>query len=736
MESSCTNGKLCEVCSKLDIQRLTNPLHPCRDPLPCSTPPIKHRYGSYLALGSVDEIKSRRSTCDICRLVAERLDKEPSDLDGRCRITESAEFCNFELPRNVRARDPSVTHFHLTQASVIFDTSEANRFQGPSLPWELKERDARSNHYILNFQVSQNRILIRLMLNSQIKAKARAGVEGRDAAAASSLQTEQEFFDTIGGRYVATQANTQLIRTWLHQCESMHGKDCMPSLRLPAEGDREPTLVVDVIQSCLVDTPSRCRYVALSYVWGTAPVFTHLQNNTQDLRKASSLRSLPIPVTIRDAITLVHAIGERYLWVDSLCIIQDDWKMKGTEIMRMGSIYSRALFTIIAAAGDHANSGLPGVEQGTREQVQKILKLANCELLTVIDVRNTPSGLDGTRWAQRAWTFQERMLSNRVLVFSEDQVYWSCRAASHSEERALEEVRDIDRHHLSFPQKYAADCLSWEPLQPSEYRELYDDLLFTYRQRRMTYETDMLNAFHGISEILAGLQNDTFFWGLPESLFSYAMTWSFTGHSARNHVSVPFESNGRKEMISIPSWSWAAWSGQNPDRFFLHAGYSSHVRPMIDFHLVDRKHQLVRIKERSWPDHPGDRDRGIWKNEPPDQIQSPTQHSPFRTGQLCFWTSLANVRAIRRWRVQGPGALEYTLFPSPSPDFQPDPNSNYHSEIVQQDFIVVASGGLKTLILLAIEWKDGVAYREGRTVVNEADWVGVENRQWRLITLG
>ena len=154
-----------------------------------------------------------------------------------------------------------------------------------------------------------------------MKVRARSGPEAGETA---SLQTEQEFLDAIGGRYVSTQANAKLIRAWLHQCESNHGKDCTPSLRLSAEGDRELTFMVDVIQSCLVDTPSRCRYVALSYVWGTAPVFTHLLKNTQDLRKTSSLRSLPIPLTIRDAITLVHAIGERYLWVDSLCIIQDE----------------------------------------------------------------------------------------------------------------------------------------------------------------------------------------------------------------------------------------------------------------------------------------------------------------------------------------------------------------------------------------------------------------------------
>ncbi|KAF8445051.1 heterokaryon incompatibility protein-domain-containing protein [Boletus edulis BED1] len=708
MEASASNAKLCDACSRLDIHRLTQSLHPCRNPLRCSKPPNDTSSGIGLALGSIDEIKSRRLTCDICRLVAESLDKEPPDLDGECRVVESEEYCRFKLPISVEARDPSITHFHLTQASVVFYTSELDRYHGPALPWESKEKSTRSSHNILDFQV-----------------RASSCLKAGDTTVASP-QMEQEFLATIGGRYICTQVDIHLIRAWLHQCEHKHGKDCMPSLRF-LEGIREPIFVVDVIQSCLVDTPSRCRYVALSYVWGTAPVFTHLTENTQDLRKTCSLRSLPIPATIRDAIALVYAIGERYLWVDSLCIIQDNWKMKGTEITRMGSIYSGALFTIVAAAGDHANSGLPGIEQGTRDQVQKILKLADCELLTVID--KTPHGIDNTTWAERAWTFQERVLSNRVLVFSESQVYWSCRVASHSEERALEEVRNIDCIQSPFPQQVTADRLSWEPLEPLKYFKLYQGLLSTYRQRHMTYKSDILNAFDGVSETLAALQNDTFLWGHPESLFSHAMSWHHLGHSARNHVEVPIlDSNGSRQMIPIPSWSWAAWSGVDLARLpYLNIDYN--VKPVIHFDIVDSKRQLVRIKEQSWPDHPGDGGQALWKNEHPDQVQPDTNYPPLRAGQLRFWTSLGNMKVVQeRSGPQTPWTMYLWRL---SGVYQPD-----QDKIVGQDMIVVAANLPNMLTLLAIEWKDGVAYRVGRFQVPETEWLEVENRQWRLITLG
>ena len=569
------------------------------------------------------------------------------------------------------------------------------------------------------------------MLMSRMKTRARSCPQTRDQTAVSP-QTEQEFLEGIGGRYVGTQVNTQLVRAWLHECECKHGKACMPSSRLPVERDKAPTFAVDVIQSCLVDTPSQCRYVALSYVWGTAVVFKHLQENTRDLRKPGALRSLPIPATIRDAMTLVRAIGERYLWVDSICIIQNDLKMQQAEIMQMGSIYSNALFTIIAAAGDHANSGLPGVEGGSREEVQKTLKLASCELLTVIDVRRTPSGIDDTAWAQRAWTFQERVLSNRVLVFSENQVYWSCRSASHSEERALEPVEDIDRLHLTYPQKLATDHFPWESLQPLEYRYLYDDLLTGYRQRRLTYETDMLNAFNGVTEMLAAIQNDKFLWGLPESQFSYAMTWDLIGYCLRNYIKVPiFESNGSRKTIPIPSWSWAGWSGKESTHHgVVIDGDHNLVRPVIQFSIVDSKYQLVRIDER-----PDDHGRALWQNTQPHQLQSLPPHSHSQIGQLHFWTSFANVRAIRSWVLAG-RRVNYMLFPSP--DLQLDPGATHdRAEIVHQDFIVIAARGTGAkLVLLAIEWSDGVAYRVGMAEVKEADWVQVKNREWRLITLG
>ena len=164
MEASNPSAKLCEICSKLDTQLLAHPLYPCRNPLPCLDHPNKRVHvGGHTSLGSIDEIKSRRSTCDICKLIAEGLDKEPPDLTGECRITETEQYCSFTLPGNIKTTDPSITHFHLTHATVIFDTLMP---EGPVLPWEVKKRDEEGGHYVMHFQASSSSLCVGLMLTA------------------------------------------------------------------------------------------------------------------------------------------------------------------------------------------------------------------------------------------------------------------------------------------------------------------------------------------------------------------------------------------------------------------------------------------------------------------------------------------------------------------------------------------------------------------------------------------
>lgn len=132
------------------------------------------------------------------------------------------------------------------------------------------------------------------------------------------------------------------------------------------------------------------------------------------------------PRTIMDAIQLVKCIGMRYLWVDSLCIVQNNDDDKRQQITFMDSIYISAELLIVAAAGSDANAGLPGTGSTARSVSQTIRKITRAQFITAQP--SVQQVLDRSVWNRRGWTFQETVLSRRALVFSESLVYWSCQA--------------------------------------------------------------------------------------------------------------------------------------------------------------------------------------------------------------------------------------------------------------------------------------------------------------------
>jgi hypothetical protein len=159
-----------------------------------------------------------------------------------------------------------------------------------------------------------------------------------------------------------------LIRSWLFSSTLKGGKDIeQPQCSLYWGRFRRLEtgimLFIDVHREAVVWGAGTERYLALSYVWGDAKQLQLTKANFEQLTQdgAVGVNVLEIPETIRDAIRVCHLLGEHYLWVDSLCIIQDDEENKKEQIAMMGDIYSKAYITIVAVAGEDANYGLAGV---------------------------------------------------------------------------------------------------------------------------------------------------------------------------------------------------------------------------------------------------------------------------------------------------------------------------------------------------------------------------------------
>jgi hypothetical protein len=229
-----------------------------------------------------------------------------------------------------------------------------------------------------------------------------------------SVATTSELRSAFSGRLLSGDgSNPSLLKYWIDRCRHLHQTDCAHSLWPASASSRlSSLLLIDVQKMCIVTAPQNCQYVALSYCWGNAMTFRHLICNSKLLKTANALHSRDIPWTIRDAISLVQMVSERYLWVDALCIFQDDVASRTTQLAQMGLIYSMATFTIIAAAGSDANAGLPGVRPGTRVTNQELVTVGDKVMLTVIDGQYN-NGLGLTCWATRAWTMQEATLSKK-----------------------------------------------------------------------------------------------------------------------------------------------------------------------------------------------------------------------------------------------------------------------------------------------------------------------------------
>ncbi|KAK4163301.1 heterokaryon incompatibility protein [Cladorrhinum sp. PSN259] len=239
---------------------------------------------------------------------------------------------------------------------------------------------------------------------------------------------------------LARSANIDLkfITDCLSKCSAQHGLECNPSYSDPAFPRLNFLRVIDVNRCCVVEAPLDSRYVALSYVWGGTPCYKLTTTNETSLSQDGALErmvdDLTLPRTISDAMALVRGLGAQYLWVDALCLIQDNTKDLAAGIAVMDDIYERSWFTIIAAGGKDASFGLPGVQSGSRSAA-KLSHEIMPGLHLGIDI-TLESSLKHSVYSTRAWTLQEQLLSRRALFFADDRVVFRCRQTEHSEDHA------------------------------------------------------------------------------------------------------------------------------------------------------------------------------------------------------------------------------------------------------------------------------------------------------------
>ena len=178
---------------------------------------------------------------------------------------------------------------------------------------------------------------------------------------------------------------TGLLRHWKLFCAKVHhGSNqirCHTSFAAQFLPHPKPGYLIDTWLGCLTASPAEVKYVTLRYVWGSVRPYTVLRANLSMLQAPGALNNPMvlgmIPNTIKDTIQLTILLKERYLWVDALCIVQDDEQMKYDQINNMASIFANSCITIIAAEGEDANHGLRGLRGISKPRMleQEVVRL-------------------------------------------------------------------------------------------------------------------------------------------------------------------------------------------------------------------------------------------------------------------------------------------------------------------------------------------------------------------------
>ena len=251
-----------------------------------------------------------------------------------------------------------------------------------------------------------------------------------------------------------------------------------------------------------------------------------------------------------------EALGERYIWIDSLCIVQDDELDKAKYLSVMDAVYAHAILTIVNAASGDTSSGLPGIRRVVHRRTQKPFELNGVWLTEALDPgHHSYAGyLEKCKWSTRGWTYQEGLLSRRCLIFTADQIYWQCQKSSWCEGSFWERMDDLQVYRHFHGENLLTSLA--EPMI-GNWASLYITIVQTYVRRDFTSEGDVMHALTGVLKVLKQLAGEDHFWGLPLNVLEQALTWTFSGPPSRRESHHKYiDSGGRLLSCPFPTWSW------------------------------------------------------------------------------------------------------------------------------------------------------------------------------------
>jgi len=361
------------------------------------------------------------------------------------------------------------------------------------------------------------------------------------------------------------------IHHWLRKCEQSHAK-CRERrqigrwrlpIRLLFVGAFEPKGHIYLREG--IESLPNLKYATLSHCWGRVKHPLRLETISYP-RFRSGIPIEDLPQTFKDAVGLTRALGIDFLWIDSLCIIQDspgDWSK---ECTRMSDIYSGSFINIAANSGTDSHGSLyhernPLAVTPFRAKMSFTPNRWNNRTFVFFPHGDGLGDLYHAPLSKRAWVAQERLLSPRTIHFLKHKVKWECASLTASETDAEGKVEYqsgnpiynwavlSQQHHLDF-HRDAACLVKW------------NDAVQLYTRGSLSCDSDKLIAISGVARFMKETlwRNEAvrYYVGLWSYNFEWQLLWGAN------------EEGSHATKSRAPSWSWASYNGQVSSRYFYH----------------------------------------------------------------------------------------------------------------------------------------------------------------------
>lgn len=298
------------------------------------------------------------------------------------------------------------------------------------------------------------------------------------------------------------------------------------------------------------------RYVAFSHRWASGPMEPWVTCQSTLGQRRSWFPAKSLPASLTDAIKVTQELGLHYVWIDSICIIQDyseDWN---NEAARMASVYDNAFVTIFAdnAIDDHHGFLTPrqafpstsiAIQRDNHTPVEVMIrKSAPNAWKYTGDSLFTSDIQESSHLSSRAWILQERILSRRKLHFGAHQLYWVCREKVLAEDGFTPSTwsirKEIDLYNMMKGPEIADHTLE------RNWRELVK----LYTSLGLTHTEDKLPALSGLANVLWKMSQHEYIVGIWKQSFATGLAWYVD-------VRYPDDLSPRPAKYRAPSFSWA-----------------------------------------------------------------------------------------------------------------------------------------------------------------------------------